>query len=70
MLGVLVKGGVGRGEAFGAKGMVHKLFSLFLGPVMITFPFLMMLTLYFVNSDIQSSSHNLPMETKDPVFKP
>ena len=63
-------GGVAVGETFGAKGMFHKLLSLFLGPVMMTLPFLIMLTLYLVKSVIQSSSHNFPMEIKEPVFNP
>ena len=50
------------------RGILHKPW-LFLGPLIITLLLLIILRLYLVNNTMQLSSHNLPMETKEPVLR-
>ena len=56
-------------EDLGAKGMVQRPLLL-RGPLIITFPFFIILTSYLVNNTIQSSSHNLLMEISEFVERP
>ena len=53
----------------GAKGMCHRPLGV-RGPWIIILPFLIILTLYFVNRAAQSSSHNLLIEIREPVESP
>ena len=50
------------------RGILHSPW-LFLGPLIMALLFLIMLRSYFVNNEIQSSSHSWPMETKEPVLR-
>lgn len=50
----------------GASGMFQRPFVKFLVPRMIICPFLNMLRLYLLNMATQSSSHNCPIEMRDP----
>ena len=56
-------------EDLGAKGMVQRPLLL-RGPLIITFPFFIILTSYLLNNTIQSTSHNLLMEISEFVEKP
>lgn len=60
---------VGGKGAFGARGTVHRPLVSFRSPVMMTWPFLKIFTLYFVKRATQSSSHSWPMEMRLPDLR-
>ena len=62
----ILGGGGGGGSA--AKGMSQRPFGLRL-PVMMIVLFFRTFNWYLEKISIQSSSHNYPMEIKDPVFR-
>ena len=59
-----------RGAHLGAKGMDQSRLVGFRLPLMMTVPSLMMWTWYLVKRAAQSSSHNLPIERREPVVRP
>ena len=59
-----------RGAHLGAKGMDQRRLAGSRRPLMMTVPSLMIWTWYLVKSAAQSSSHNLPIDRRDPVERP
>ena len=59
-----------RGAHLGAKGMDQRRLAGSRRPLMMTVPSLMIWTWYLVKRAAQSSSHNLPIERRDPVERP
>ena len=64
------RAGIRGGTHLGARGMDHRPLIGLRRPVIIILPSFTILTLNFVKTAIQSSSHSWPMEMRDPVLRP